>query len=302
MTFNPLMLRLARALTDLVDEKPSVVELGNQTLNASAEAFASVLERSSGNASIDVAGIRELAAKPGEGRVGDLYRMLGFSKYRAIDVNDLYGSLIMDLNLVLRDAYDFDETFSLVTNNGTGEHVFNQDSIFRNAHNLCAPGGVMLHVMPFIEYVNHGFYSFHPNLYHAVAVANGYRLIAQGISTRDGDGAIARNPRSEDVMPHFLRDEREISLGTLLSGAKPPTRGAAGWLRDRARRLVKPTTDGQRFHDMIRSLQHKRPKILHFAVFRKLEDTPFRTPIQTRYADDIGDDSLKAKYVDTSSS
>jgi len=35
--------------------------------------------------------------------------------------------------------------FQLVTNNGTGEHVFNQDAIYRNVHQLTVPGGLMLH-------------------------------------------------------------------------------------------------------------------------------------------------------------
>lgn len=64
-------------------------------------------------------------------------------------MNDKFGSLVMDLNKDLVAEYNFRETYSLVTNNGTGEHAFNQDGIYRNAHQLTRVGGLMLHAMPF---------------------------------------------------------------------------------------------------------------------------------------------------------
>ena len=124
-------------------------------------------------------------------RVAAYYAGLGARSYTAIDVNDTYGSLVMDLNKDLDAEYQFREQFDLVTNNGTGEHVFDQAAVYRNAHKLTRPGGLMVHVMPFVNYVNHGFYSFHPNLYHALAVANRYDVLGLGIATRDGRGVIA---------------------------------------------------------------------------------------------------------------
>ena len=72
------------------------------------------------------------------------YQALGFTRYEAIDVNARYGSLIMDLNVDLRETYGFAQTYDLCTNNGTGEHVFNQAAVFRNMHHLIQPGGVLL--------------------------------------------------------------------------------------------------------------------------------------------------------------
>ncbi len=107
----------------------------------------------------------------------------------------------MDLNKDLEAEYQFHEQFDVVTNNGTGEHVFDQAAVYRNAHKLTRAGGLMVHVMPFVNYVNHGFYSFHPNLYHALAVANGYDVVGLGIATRYGAGVIAIPPGAGNDEP-----------------------------------------------------------------------------------------------------
>jgi len=298
MSFNPLFTLLARGLVDLVEPSPDVIELGNQTLNADQRAPRTVLAHTEGRGGIVPAGSEGLVTQGPEVRrdqAGAYMRMLGFQDYQAIDVNDLYGSLVMDLNKDLAATYGYHRTFSLCTNNGTGEHVFNQDAIFRNVHALTKVGGVMIHVMPFIEYVNHGFYSFHPNLYYAVAEANGYRMLAMGVGARTGHGFLAVPPHSEEPIPEMLLDERRVPLRWLLAGAKPPK----ATLLDQLGFYFRPQDDGRRFHRELRRLQRKRPKLLLFAIMRKLEDAPFKTPIQLRYAEDIGDESLAREYGTT---
>jgi hypothetical protein len=298
MSFNPLMTLLARGLVDLVDEAdPDVIELGNQTLNADARALRAVIERSRGHERIDLAGLETLAAQPVEARqarAAEYFRLLGFREYQAIDVNDRYGSLVMDLNKDLAEAYDYRRTFALVTNNGTGEHVFNQDTIFRNVHALTRAGGVMIHVMPFVQYVNHGFYSFHPNLYYALALANGYRLLAIGVGARTGHGILAVPPGSPERVPEMLLDERRVDLGMLLSEAKPPRSS----LMDRLAFRLRPANEGRAFARHLEMLQRHKPGLLLFAILRKLEDRPFRTPIQTRYSGDIQDAALQREYTE----
>ena len=143
---------------------------------------------------IDFAGLEKLieqgASDRGE-RAADYYRLLGFTDYQAIDVNDRYGSLVMDLNRDLAAAYDYGDTFSLVTNNGTGEHVFNQDAIYRNVHQLTRVGGLMLHVMPFYEFVNHGFFAIQPNLYPALAHLRQQRLSLRRVPNQRRAHALA---------------------------------------------------------------------------------------------------------------
>jgi hypothetical protein len=294
MSFNSLMALLVRGTLPHLDAKPTVMELGNQTLRASDAALRAVIERSRDQAGVDREGLEGLVAQ-GIGargaRAADYYRLLGFADYAAIDVNERYGSLVMDLNKDLREQYDYAETFDLVTNNGTGEHVFNQDTIYRNVHQLTRAGGSMIHVQPFVDYVNHGFFSIHPNLYHALAIANGYRIVALGVSDRDGQGLVSFGPAAGDAPEPILARETRVSLGVLLSEAKTLARGPRGWLRRFAGK-----SDARRFGAEIRRLQRTNPKLLCFAILRKGADRAFQIPIQGIYEGDVEDDSLKAEY------
>ena len=298
MSFNSLMALLTRGTLDYLEARPTVLELGNQTLRASDEALRLIIERSAPGSTkepVDIAGLQKLVAqgeKARAERAADYYRLLGFSSYTAIDVNDLYGSLIMDLNKDLREAYGYKDTFSLVTNNGTGEHVFNQQTIYRNAHQLTKAGGIMIHSQPFIDYINHGFYSIHPNLYHALAVANGYDILAMGVSTRDGYGIIALGGEAlrEQKTP-ILAKETRVSLGVLLSSAKIGPRGPRGWLK-----LFAGNADGRRFGAEVRRLQRNSLKLMSFAILRKPTDSEFQIPIQTVYEPVVQDDGLRSEY------
>ena len=294
MSFNSLMSLLVAGVLDHLDEKPRVMELGNQTLRASDEALRLVLERTEGRSAVDRAGLESLRAQGEKARgerAADYYHLLGFADYAAIDVNERYGSLVMDLNKDLQQAYDYRETFDLVTNNGTGEHVFNQHTIYCNTHQLTAAGGLIIHVQPFIDYVNHGFFSIHPNLYHALAVANGYDILALGVSNRDGHGLLAPGtPAVRDGRPILARETR-VSIGVLMSEAKTLARGPRGWLK---RFAGKP--EARRFGAEIRRLQRTNPKLLSFALLRKTTDSPFQMPIQGIYEEDVEDAGLQSEY------
>ena len=105
----------------------------------------------------------------------DFYSSIGFSNYLAIDLNDKMNSIIMDLNRNFSSDYNFHKQFDLVTNIGTGEHVFDQKIVFENMHNLTKDGGIMLNILPFNVSPNHGFFNFHPVLFRDLAYANGYK-------------------------------------------------------------------------------------------------------------------------------
>lgn len=288
------MALLTQASLGLAGPTPAVLELGNQTLTANRAALELVVRRvrEQGGEVGGLEAINALDETARRDRVAEFYRCLGARAYQAIDVNDTYGSLVMDLNQNLAEQYGFRETYQFVTNNGTGEHVFDQGAIYRNVHALTAPGGVMVHVMPFINYLNHGFYSYHPNLYYALAAANGYDLLALGVATRHGDGVIA----AAGGFPEqgVLRHGCAVPLAWLVSDAKLPRRGwPRRWL-DLALGRLPGATPAQRFGLTLDRLLVSGRKLLTFAVLRKDGDAPFQVPIQQRYEHAVAEELTRA--------
>lgn len=129
----------------------------------------------------------------------EFYFEEGFDEYLALDVNELMGATICDLN----EPVDTDKIgqAELVTDNGTGEHLFNQLSVWDNHHRLTRVGGVMLKIMPFKEWINHGFFNFNPIVYRDVASANNYKWLFFWICDR------VHNPDDQDFSddaPFFI--------------------------------------------------------------------------------------------------
>jgi hypothetical protein len=100
------------------------------------------------------------------------YKQLGVNEYVAVDMNAKMSAIPMDLNLHLQTSYRFTKSFSLVIDNGTGEHVFDQHMVFKNQHDLCTKGGIILNNKPFFPWINHGFFAFQPVLFRDLAYAN----------------------------------------------------------------------------------------------------------------------------------
>jgi len=76
------------------------------------------------------------------------YTSLGV-KHTSIDLNNKDGALPLNLDLPLPAS--FLNKFRVVTDYGTSEHVNNQYSVFKNVHDICKNGGVMIHVLPSIN-------------------------------------------------------------------------------------------------------------------------------------------------------
>ena len=115
----------------------------------------------------------------------DYFISAGFKEYKSIDINGAYESFQFDLNKNISDSYKFNKTYDLVINNGTGEHVFNQYSLFLNFHNLTKVNGIMLNILPFIDWINHGFYNFN-QFFLRLAASNKYDIIKLSLQTEMG--------------------------------------------------------------------------------------------------------------------
>jgi len=103
------------------------------------------------------------------------YSLFGIEEYRSADRDDDRADYNLDLNVPLGGMNL--PVFDVVTNFGTAEHVFDIAQVFASMHDLLAPGGLALHVVPAFAFPNHGFYTPNPNVFVEFARANQYELL-----------------------------------------------------------------------------------------------------------------------------
>lgn len=99
------------------------------------------------------------------------YEARGCGRYVSIDGNGK-GTLTADLNKPVKL-----EPFDLVTDFGTGEHIFDQAQVWRTLHELTKPGGFIAFDRPAQGYGKHCYYLTNECLFHDIAEANGYRVV-----------------------------------------------------------------------------------------------------------------------------
>ena len=314
MSFTPLMMKLVATLRDALPESPTVVELGNQTFDPTisgrlADPADLMLPRvlsylGASGRPFDRAAIERLMGAPWEQVkpcTADYFKALGFASYDAIDVNTKYGSLVMDLNADLSERYGFNQTFDLVTNNGTGEHIFNQYAVFRNMHQLTKVGGIQLFVLPFHNWLNHGFFNFNPILFGDLAAANGYRIVRLSVATPEGaevgvgrDGAptgemaLAWQPLLQDVRVEEMQQRGSVNPLSARLGAW----GVAQALMGRP-----ALRQASRLPEMIRKLAERSVNVNVVAALQKQKDGDFAVPLQGMYAgSNVEAQALKDAY------
>lgn len=100
------------------------------------------------------------------------YEDLGCGKYVAIDGNGK-GDVTHDLNRPLKKDIG---TFDLVTDFGTGEHIFDQYQVWKTIHLLTKVGGFIVFDRPTQGYEIHCFYNVNECLFHDLAAANSYEV------------------------------------------------------------------------------------------------------------------------------
>ena len=150
----------------------AVCELGSQDVHAAGrEELIERLFQTMKLAPPTTEQLRVLSECPGR----EFYSALQCS-YKCIDVNGRHGAIAIDLNF---DSVPQSEKgqYDLVTNLGTADHVFADANAFAVAHDLAKRDGLILHFAPFLGYVDHGFRNYQPNLFYAVARANGYDFL-----------------------------------------------------------------------------------------------------------------------------
>jgi hypothetical protein len=143
----------------------------------------------------------------------ELMTALGF-KYSCIDTDGRHGSIVLDLNF---DGVPSDKRslFDVVANHGTTEHVFDQANSFRVIHELTKVGGIMVHCVPFRGYANHCFFAYHPELFEALARANGYQLLGMWVTFGDSQAHLI--PWDDNLFANiFIPQNTNVLLSVVL--------------------------------------------------------------------------------------
>jgi len=143
-----------RELAPTLPKRFSVCELGDQYLTQTG-------------------GPRQLAK--------EFYEELGCGRYESIDGNGR-GTITHDLN---RSFEVLPGRFDLVTDFGTGEHIFNQHAVWRTVHVLTKKGGHIVFDRPTQGYPEHCYYNVHECLFRDIAEANQYEVVR--LEHREGE-------------------------------------------------------------------------------------------------------------------
>jgi SAM-dependent methyltransferase len=71
---------------------------------------------------------------------------------------------------------DYWGKFDVIYDGGTAEHVFHFPQVLKNIHLMLKENGVIIHVSPSHNHVDHGFYMFSPQVYYEYYHTNRYAI------------------------------------------------------------------------------------------------------------------------------
>ena len=202
---------------------PDVIELGEQHWHGDVPLqvlFNDIraLKREDVDKQLLTAELTAVEERKDKARIFDIAKIFYkvFLNYRSICAIDLHGTdaaYPFDLN----EPVSLKEKFDITINFGTGEHVFNTYQFFKTVHDLTAPGGIMLHVMPFWGWVDHGFYNMQPTFYWDLAETNEYGLLffmanldGKLIGFRERDGILRALQERMDPQDLVVSDSANI--------------------------------------------------------------------------------------------
>jgi len=103
-------------------------------------------------------------------------KTLGATEVVSVDCSDYEGaSIIHDMNLPL--PVHFLESFDLVYDGGTLEHIYNFPQAVTNCMDMLRVSGLLVASSPSNNFLGHGFYQFSPELFYRLfSPENGFRV------------------------------------------------------------------------------------------------------------------------------
>jgi len=105
-----------------------------------------------------------------------VFRMLGFDEISVLDYSAFEGAdVVLDLNSPNVPAH-LEDSFDVVIDHGTLEHVFHLPNALNNVFRLLRVGGRAIFSAPSSNFFDHGFYMLQPTLFCDWLAANGWQL------------------------------------------------------------------------------------------------------------------------------
>jgi hypothetical protein len=107
--------------------------------------------------------------------LGELLETAGMG-YDAVDVAIGYKTTVVDLNLRQLPRWMI-RAYDTVINCGTSEHILNQFNVFAAVHAATKKGGLMVHNVPSVGHVNHGYFCYTSRFFFDLAGYNKYDIL-----------------------------------------------------------------------------------------------------------------------------
>ena len=116
--------------------------------------------------------------------------------YVSIDMNESDNSYPVDLNEPPK-THSIGNTFDMLTNYGTSEHVCNQISAYAWSHYLLKNGGLMFLALPIFHFANHAMSLATPYFFKKLIDGNRYEIL---------ESRIIASPTDQGLAFHYGRD------------------------------------------------------------------------------------------------
>jgi SAM-dependent methyltransferase len=174
-----------------------------------------------------------------ESFVGELLEAAGLS-YRSFDIAEGYKTEIFDLNAKALPR-EHKGRFDAVLNFGTTEHVMNQHNAMRVIHDAVKPGGFIVHEVPSLGFIDHGYIAYTPRFFFDLAGYNEYDVVEFAY----------RGPAQGKPIMNIVRD---YSQHFPALGRYAPIADIGG---------------------------HTATDFAIYIIYQKIKDLPFRSPMET---------------------
>ena len=170
-------------LSRKIDLNGSVLQLGKQDSYVSKRQLKKIFRKFQIEINVEIPEINSFVP------FDFILSLLGFEKVESLDFSDFEGAeIIQDLNLPIPEKLK--NRYDLIFDGGTAEHVFHIPQCLKNINDMLTTKGLVFHLSPSTNHVDHGFYMFSPTLFYDYYSANNFNILMSYIFEYGSDHSI----------------------------------------------------------------------------------------------------------------